>query len=61
MEVYLLSVPLARHRTITVRPRRDLQSSVLLGAPEPSFGAPDVAEIPNERQAFSTPLQRNPR
>jgi hypothetical protein len=61
MEVYLLSVPLARHRTIPARPRRDPQSSVLLGAAEPSFGTPDPAEIPTERQAFSTPLQRIPR
>jgi hypothetical protein len=61
MEVFLLSLPLARHRTIAARPRRDLSSSVVLGAAGPSNDRPDMAEIPTERQPFSAPLQRNPR
>ena len=61
MEVYLLSLPLARHRTIAVRPRRGLASSAVLGAAEPTCDAPDPVVNPTERQAFSAALQRNNR
>jgi hypothetical protein len=61
MEVYLLSLPLARHRTIAARPRQGLPSSTVLGAAEPTCGGRDEAVIPTERQAFSAALQRNPR
>jgi hypothetical protein len=61
MEVYLLSLPLARHRAIPARPRRAPQSSAFLGAPEPTSGIRDAAELSDERQAFSPTMQRIPR
>ena len=61
MEIYLMSVALARHRMITVRPRQDRAPSCVIDAPEPSRGAHNTPENPVERQPFSPPLQRNSR
>jgi hypothetical protein len=61
MEVYLLSLPLARHRTIAAHPRRGLISSAVLGAAEPTANGPDPVVNPTERQTLSAALQRNHR
>jgi hypothetical protein len=61
MEIYLLSVPLARHRTIAPRPRNSLQPSADLGVAEPAYGGHQEAVIPNDHQLFSAALPRNPR
>jgi hypothetical protein len=59
MDVYLLSLPLARHRTI-VPQARDLAESVDNATPEPACQPPEATAQVALRHAF-TPLQRHAR
>jgi hypothetical protein len=61
MEIYLLSVALARHRMITVRPHRVGSPSSVPEAPEPNRDTRDTPDVSMECQPFSQPLQRNSR
>jgi hypothetical protein len=61
MEIYLLSVALARHRMITVRPRRIGSPTSVPEVPEPNRDIRDTPGVSTECQPFSQPLQRNSR
>lgn len=56
MDVYLLSLPLARHRTIVAH-ARDLTRSVDSAVPEPESRLPEATEHLVLRHAFAPPLR----
>ncbi len=58
LEVYLLSLPLARHRAIVPRPRRIGGSFPESGMRRPEQGAPGVVQAQAGSPVSSGPLQR---
>jgi hypothetical protein len=58
LEVYLLSIPLARHRAIVPRPRRMGTSFSAPGIPTPELRTPSVVRARTGSPISASPLQR---
>jgi hypothetical protein len=57
-EVYLLSIPLARHRAIVPRPRRVGVSFPESGMREPELRTPGAIQAQSESPVSAGPLRR---
>jgi len=61
MEVYLLSLPLSRHRLVVPQPHNTVPQPNVLGAQEHSCDVPTVGSVRLDDQSIGGSLQRPPR